>query len=271
MLAVHDLGGEGAPLVLAHATGFHARALTPLAARLGQGFHSFGFDAPGHGETPAPADRNFDWERASLEVLGVIDDLGIAHPFGFGHSYGGAVLLLAEAARPGTFRALFCFEPVIIPSIVPPGTTFDNPLAAGARRRREVFPSRQAAYDNYASKPPLNVLTPDSLRAYIDYGFDDLPDGTVRLKCRGNDEADTYVMASHHHAFARLPDVHCPVTVACGSETDAFGADAVRTDAERLPHGRAVILPGLNHFGPMQDPDAVAAAITGAFGGENPA
>jgi pimeloyl-ACP methyl ester carboxylesterase len=241
----------------------------PLVARLQDRFHCYGFDAPGHGDTPTPADGDFDWERAALDVLDVIDRLGLSHPFGFGHSYGGAVSLMAEAARPGTFRALFCFEPVVIPSIEPPGVNYDNPLAAGARRRREVFPTRDAAYENYASKPPLNVFTPEALRAYVDYGFDDLPDGTVRLKCRGNDEAETYLMASQHHAFARLPDVHCPVTAACGSDTDAFGVDVIEAVSDRLPHGRPLVLPHLNHFGPMQDPDAVAAAVIAAFGGES--
>ena len=36
-----------------------------------------------------------------------------------------------------------------------------NPLAEGALRRRPTFESRDAAYDNYASKPPLSVLDPD--------------------------------------------------------------------------------------------------------------
>jgi pimeloyl-ACP methyl ester carboxylesterase len=255
-------------LLLAHATGFHAHVFLPLVERLGDQFHCYGFDAPGHGQSPPPADGDFDWERASLEVLDVIDQLGLSHPFGFGHSYGGAVSLLAEASRPGTYRALFCFEPVVIPSIEPPGPNFDNPLAAGARRRREVFPSRQAAYDNYASKPPLDVLTPEALWAYVDYGFEDLADGTVRLRCRGNDEAETYYKASQHHAFARLPEVRCPVTAACGSDTDAFGPDVVKAVSDRLPHGRSLVLPHLNHFGPMQDPDAVATAIREAFSGD---
>src|SRR5438270_3534017 len=198
-LAVHELTrGPAAdarpPLLLAHATGFHAHVLQPLADRLADRFHCYAFDAPGHGESPPPADGDFDWEKASLEVLDVVDRLGLVHPFGFGHSYGGAVLLMAEAARPGTFRSLFCYEPVVMPYLEPPAidTSNANPLAAGARRRREVFPSRQAAYDNYASKPPLNVFTPEALQAYVDHGFDDLPDGTVRLSCRGADEAETY-------------------------------------------------------------------------------
>ena len=55
-----------------------------------------------------------------------------------------------------------------------------------------MFGSRDEAYENFAGKPPLNVLAPDALRAYVDHGFADQPDGTVRLKCRGENEARIY-------------------------------------------------------------------------------
>jgi len=49
-------------------------------------------------------------------------------------------------------------------------------LARGARLRREIFASRQEAHANYASKPPLNVLDPEVLAAYVEFGFEDLAD-----------------------------------------------------------------------------------------------
>src|SRR5207249_3182333 len=92
------------------------------------------------------------------------------------------------------------------------------------------------------------------LRADVDFGFDDLPDGTVRLKCRGEDEAAVYNNGMRHSAFANLPSVACPVTISCGSSTDAFGPDAIGAMVDRLPHGRAEVLPGLTHFAPLEDP-----------------
>ena len=68
------------------------------------------------------------------------------------------------------------------------GPTGDrNPLAEGALRRRPTFASRDEAFENYSSKPPFSALDPDALRAYVDHGFADEPDGTVRLKCRTRD------------------------------------------------------------------------------------
>jgi pimeloyl-ACP methyl ester carboxylesterase len=129
-----------------------------------------------------------------------------------------------------------------------------------------VFPSRDAAYENYASKPPFSVLAPEALRAYVDHGFEDLDDGTVRLKCRGEVEASTYEMAARHGAGERLAGVRCPVTFASGGRTDTpFGDELLQRLAKDLPHGRVEVFEDLGHFGPLQDPGAIATSIRRAF------
>lgn len=268
-VAFTDLGGAGSPILFAHATGFHGHVWRPVAAALGDDFRSIVFDERGHGDT-APAEDGQSWHGFAVDALAVVDELGLDRPFGVGHSAGGAALLLAELARPGTFRAIWCFEPIVPPAIPahahPGDTPRANPLAAGARRRREVFDSRDAAYDNYAGKPPFSVLAPDALRAYVDYGFDDLDDGTVRLKCRGEVEAATYEMAVQHGAATRLHEITCPVILASGGQTDTpFGPALMDELATRIPNGRAEPFPDLGHFGPLQDPPAIAASIRAAF------
>ena len=269
-VAYDDFGGDGAAVLFAHATGFHGQVWRPVAEALiaGGGVHGFTFDERGHGDTP-PSPEGQSWLGFATDALAVVDAAGLDRPFGVGHSAGGAALLLAELERPGTFRGIWCFEP-ILPPTPPPGAVFpsnSNPLAAGARRRREVFPSRDAAYENYAGKPPFSVLAPAALRAYVDHGFEDLEDGTVRLKCRGEVEAQTYEMASRHGASERLADVRCPVTFVSGGRTDTpFGDELLRRLAEHLPNGRVEVFPELGHFGPLQDPAAIAASIRRALG-----
>lgn len=267
-VAFTDVGGSGDPILFAHATGFHGHVWRPLADHLADEFHGYVFDERGHGDTP-PAEDGQHWRGFATDALAVVDHAGLERPFGVGHSAGGAALLMAELAQPGTFRAIWCFEPILPPVLDPPATPIPsnfNPLAVGARRRREVFPSRDAAYDNYAGKPPLSVLHPAALRAYVDHGFADLPDGTVRLKCRGEIEAATYEMAAQHGTSARIPEVTCPVFLASGGQTDTpFSYDAMAALAATLPDGHAEAFPGLSHFGPLERPDLVAAAIRQAF------
>ena len=267
-LTVHDLGGDGPPVLLCHATGFHGLVWRPLAGYLRDRFHCWSVDFRGHGDSLPPDDGRFDWHGFGDDVLAVVDALELRRPFGVGHSKGGAALLLAEAARPGTFRSLYCYEPIVFPAAQPaPAEGDDNPLAAGAMRRRETFPSTDAAYENYSAKPPLSVLDPAALRAYVEHGFAAQPDGTVRLKCRGANEAQVYRMGSAHGAYARLPEIRCPVTVASGALTTSIPPDLARMLVEPLPAGRLEVFDDLGHFGPLEAPATVAASIAAAFSG----
>jgi len=273
-LAVHDLGGgEGPsgppsgeqrpPLLLCHATGFHGMVWRPFAAALADAFHCSSIDFRGHGDSTSP-DIQYAWEGFADDVLAVVDALGLDRPFAVGHSKGGASLLLAEERRPGTFRAMWLYEPVIMAGAGFGRPDGENPLAEGARRRREVFPSHDAAYENFASKPPLNVLHPDALRAYVDHGFGVQDDGSVLIKCRGEREAQVYSMAAEHHAFDGLGLVRCPVVVARGrlEPGPAMVAEAV---ADELPGGRLEVYDHLGHFAPLEAPAEMAAAARAFF------
>ena len=267
-VAVHELGGHGAPLVMSHAAGFHGLVLTPLAAELADGFRCVSFDGRGHGDTVLPPEVELDWEGLAADLLAVVDGLGLDRPYAFGHSSGGTVALLAEQARPGTFRAIYCFEPVIIPADPPLGRDEANWLAAAARRRRATFASRDEALRHYASKPPLDTLTPEARRAYVDHGFADVAEadgGGVRLKCRPEVEAVVYEMATAHDAYARLPEVTCPVMVATGSRSEGFLTEQAGRHATRLPRGAGEVLDGVGHFGPLERPEVVAGAVRRFF------
>jgi pimeloyl-ACP methyl ester carboxylesterase len=271
-VAVHDLGGQGPPLLLAHATGFHAQVLAPMAAHLADRFHCWAFDQRAHGRSTAPADGDFHWRGLADDALATVAALGLDRPFGFGHSSGGAALLLAEAGRPGTFRGLFCYEPVVLPFDPPLGRDAGmgpegqgNPLAAGALRRRDRFASRAEARANYAGKPPFAAFAPEVVDAYVEHGLADQPDGTVALRCRPEHEAEMYRMGSAHDAFGRLPGIACPVTIACGNDGGHITPEVGQAIVDRLPAGRLLVMDGLGHFGPLQDPAGVAAAVVTAF------
>jgi pimeloyl-ACP methyl ester carboxylesterase len=104
------------------------------------------------------------------------------------------------------------------------------------------------------------------LSAYLDCGFTDLPGGGIMLSCPPEVEAHVYRMGVTHDAFTRLPRVACPVTVARGETSEAVGPEVVADQVAALPRGRPVELPGLSHFGPLEDPAAVAAVVLDSFG-----
>lgn len=270
-LALYDFGGTGDDLLLVHATGFCAGVLLPLAHTLGDQFHCRALDLRGHGRSGRPDDGDFTWSRFGTDVLTAIDAFGLHRPAAFGHSCGGASLLLAEQSRPGTFRSLYLFEPVVVPDRPIPFPLEENPLSVGARRRRDTFPSAEDAFVNYSSKPPFRDLDPTVLLRYVTDGFESIPateggDGAaIRLRCQRDDEAEVYVHGFTNGAFARLHEVQCPVTFAYGTRTDAFGPQIMAADAAQVPHSTVVAHQDLGHFGPLQRPGEVADSIRRAL------
>lgn len=258
-LALHDLGGDGPPLLMCHPTGFLGMTWSPMAHELAGVVHCWAPDFRGHGHSTSPASGDFSWRGMRDDVLAVVDALGLAGVRAVGHSMGGAALLMAEQRRPGTFAGMWLYEPVVFPPVE--GGGHQNPMAGAARRRRPRFADREAAYANFASKPPLDALAPAALRAYVDHGLREAPGGDgVELACTPETEARVFERGLSHDTFAQLGEVACPVTVAAGG--DAAGpAQMASVVAAALPRGVLERHPTLSHFGPMEDPAAMAEAV----------
>jgi pimeloyl-ACP methyl ester carboxylesterase len=263
-IATYDLGGHGGDVLFVHATGFCAAVWAPVAHRL-DGHRRAALDVRGHGRSAVPV-AGMDWHGTASDVLATVDALGLERPFGVGHSMGGASLLLAEQARPGTFSGLWLFEPIVFPPALRQGAGSGNPLAEGARRRRDRFDSVRAAYDNFAGKPPFDALDPEALAAYVTHGFRTADDGSVQLRCRPEVEASTYEMGSVHAAFEHLGEVRCRVTVVRGTDRVPGPASFAPAVAAALPDASLEDHPELGHFGPLEAPQVIADSIEFAVG-----
>lgn len=254
-IAVHELGGTGPPLVVCHATGFHAHCYLPLVPRLAQAFTVYGVDLRGHGASQLPEEATFEWHDFAGDLLAVIDELGGGPVAAFGHSMGGATILLAEAERPGAVERAWLYEPIIFPAEVGPRNGL---MADNARKRRAEFESRAEALYRYASRPPLNVLRADALAAYVEHGFVDTDAGTVRLACRPVHEALTFTGA--RIPVTEVAEVAIPLVIARGEIPEGT------TSAAEFSDGTAAALAGatlrvydrIGHFGPFEAPDLIA-------------
>ena len=177
------------------------------------------------------------------EVLAAVDAIGGAPVVAAGHSLGGGMLLRAEQLHPGTVRACWAFEPVLIPD------TWDTSpppsgLVEASRRRRLVFASVQEAVDRFRSKPPFDRCEEDAVRAYVELGTTPLPDGTVRLTCTGETEANVYE-TNERLDFTAFTAITCPVVVAAGAavamgnELPPMVAPLIADGGRRRPPRRA--------------------------------
>jgi pimeloyl-ACP methyl ester carboxylesterase len=172
---------------------------------------------------------------------------------------GGAALVLAEVRRPGTLSKIWTFEPILFDGTPDDTPTDPSPISEAARHRRPSFESRDEAFDRYGSRPPLSALDERALRAYVDHGFVDQPDGSVTLACRPEDEAEIF---ERHYSGVRglVSDLTVPFLAAASGE-DFLPAQQVIEAAELFPNMELARYPELNHFGPLQAPEALAADL----------
>jgi len=264
-LAVHHIEGDGTLVVGVHATGFCGPVLGPLARRDPAGAPWALPDLRAHGLSGAPPLDELRWADLATDVLAVVEAGGSSRPsrvVGFGHSAGGAALALAEARRPGTFAALYLYEPVLWPDLAAARPRAAR-LAEGARRRRATFADRPTARARFAARQPLARFHPEALDAYLAGGFEPGEDGRIRLRCRPEAEAALYEQGAVEDSFRCLAAVACPVTVAAGGRSLVALA---RAQVAALPGGRLEVHDELGHFGPMVAPGVVAEAFRAAVG-----
>ncbi len=253
-------------LLIAHATGLCGAMYQQLADELTDSFRVIGFDFRGHGNSCGSPGRepNIDlaWERMADDVLAVTEAVSKANASSpmhtFGHSMGGSALLLAQARNPSTFQSIFVFEPIIFPEDF--SSEDQLMMAESARRRRFEFPSRADVLYRYARKPPFNQVQAGFLASYVDNGFADQPNGSIRLRCLPEVEATIFVNGRATR-LGTAQHIAIPTAVAIGREVGPSPAHLGPPLADSLVNGRLIRYPHIGHFGPFQDPWTIAQDV----------
>jgi pimeloyl-ACP methyl ester carboxylesterase len=235
---------------LAHATSFCAGVWRPVIDRL-HGLHCVAWDFPGHGGGPR-LQPPFAWDVFAEHVLEMTEPGGI----GVGHSMGAAALVMAQLTDPGRFRFLLLIEPIIFPG---PYRREEHPLGIVAAKRKDRFLTRQAARENFITRPAFAGWQPEAIDGYVSCGL--TGDGPVRLACEPGVEAEVYRGSREHSTWARLGEVTTPALILCGEASDTVGADLARDQAARLGSAGVEIVPGAGHFLPMERPELVADRV----------
>ncbi len=283
---LHDFGGQGPLVHLAHANGFPPATYTPLAEALieppllGLGSHPEAGErlGPGYQVVAMPArplwpdsqpDEAPTWHTLANDMIQALE--GLEPPdkvIGVGHSLGGVCTLFAAVRRPDLFRAVVLIDPVILPSRLLRlvrllrwlGLERRLSLVRGALKRRQTWPDRQACFEHYQEKPLFANWSDESLWAYVEAGTQARVDGGVELVYPPEWEAHVFA-TTPTDVWDYVPQLEVPALFVRGEDTDTFRPESRRRVQELLPRARFRLILEAGHLVPMERPAEVAAAI----------
>lgn len=270
---IHDFGGDGPLMHLAHANGFPPGTYRLLAERLTERYHVIGLPARPlwSGSPPAPIrsqDLPRTWQPLADDLVAGLEQMGQRGIVGVGHSLGGVLTLLAAIGRPELFRAVVLIDPVVLPPArlrALRGLRLLHlerrlPLVQAALRRRRTWPSREACYGHLAAKPFFAAWPAESLRAYVEAGTCPRPDGQVELAYPPEWEAHIFA-TTPADVWRAVPRLRTPSLWIRGERSPTFCAECLERVARLLPQACTLTITDSDHMVPVERPSETAAAI----------
>ncbi len=252
-----DWGGDGAPIVILHATGFLGRIYRPLAEPLRAIGHVYTYDQRGHGDSSTAPDGNYSWEATMRDLEGFMTAMGWSGVRAVGHSAGATAIGSLACERPDLISRAVLVEPVIFESATAPELGWRNPFIERTLKRRRIFDSVEAMYLSFHNKPPYSTWQQDILRDYCQFGTRPTIDGKRELKCAPEVEAKFYETSRDFDGLGMILRCAAPLLIMFGARGDSLGAALSGKVAKQLKHGRVIDVAGAGHFMPMEMPGYV--------------
>lgn len=256
-------------IVFSHANGFPAGTYRLLFdAWRDAGYRVVAVDKFGH-DPRFPVSSN--WPHLRDELIDCIVETARTPSFLVGHSLGGYLSVLAASRRPDLARGVLLLDSPILGTAVSQAmrvakaTGLVARLSPGhvSRRRRDRWPSADAAYAHFAAKPAFARWAPEVLRDYIASGVqaaDDTPGGDHRLAFRREIETTIYNTLAHHlTALLRRDPLRCPLAFVGGTHSTENRQVGLRK-TRALTHGRMSFVDG-THLFPFERPQETTQQV----------
>jgi pimeloyl-ACP methyl ester carboxylesterase len=253
-------------VVFSHANGFPAGTYRILLDHVrAAGWPVLAPPKFGH-DTRFPVTSN--WPHLRDQLIQFIEAHRAAPVYLVGHSLGGYLSLLAAARRPDLALGVVLLDSPLLPAWMGRVIQFGKAFGVGerfspgavSRRRRQHWPSADAAFAHFAAKPAFARWADGVLADYLACGLEVGAEGGVHLSFQRDIETRIYNTLPHH--VPRLLRTHpprCPVAFVGARGSDELRRVGLR-ETRRLVHQRLTMLDG-THLFPMEAPQAAAAAV----------
>lgn len=229
---------SGKPVLhVLHGNGFCSRMYQPMLQHLATDFDLFLSDAQGHGDSDHGGSF-IGWNK-SAEIAHQAwqahrDRFAGTEHIALGHSFGGVLTALNNAAYPGQFQHVILLDPVLFtPTMLASMKALSivklyhrNPLARAALRRRQHWPDTLQAQQYLQQRALFKNWHPEALDAYINHAMAPSDHG-ISLKCHPAREAE--IFSSYPNGLWRQLAASCaPTTIFYGNRSYAFVGKAVK-------------------------------------------
>jgi pimeloyl-ACP methyl ester carboxylesterase len=249
--------GEGRGVVCLHASASSSAQWRPLMDRLACRFRTLAADLYGSGQSPAwPAERPLCLADEVALLAPVFAAAGPRFHL-VGHSYGGAVALMAALAHPGRVESLVLFEPVLFSLLTAESPTQAAALEIAAVRDDTVAAVRAgnasasgARFVDYWMGPGVWAAMPEARREAI---------ATQMRQVKAEWHA-VFMESTPLSAFAAL---NVPVLCLTGAKSPSSSLAVTRLLLKTLPRVTAVEVEGAGHMAPLTHPERINALIEG--------
>jgi pimeloyl-ACP methyl ester carboxylesterase len=261
--------GSAGTIVFSHANSFPAGTYRLLFEALRhEGYAVHAIEKYGH-DPKFPVSNH--WPRLRDQLIQFTEAHASEPVFFVGHSLGGFLSLLAAAKRPDLARAVLMLDSPIIGGLLTPTLQIAKATGWGERfspasvskRRRQHWPTSQAAHSHFASKASFARWDPAVLDDYIRTGIEPsqppLEKG-VTLAFQREVETQIYQTIPHDiPRFLRSHPLKCPLAFIGGTESTEVRQVGMST-TERLAQGRVSWVTG-SHLFPFEQPALTAQEV----------
>jgi pimeloyl-ACP methyl ester carboxylesterase len=273
MIPYDDFGGRGPVFHFSHPNaytpGSFRRFLAPLAEQyrvIGARHRPLWYLSPGAPPVPGP-EFFHDWNLIADDLLRFLDQQRLEGIIGAGHSLGAVATMKAALREPERFRALVLIEPVFLPPGVldaaraNPQAAAEQPFVLAARRRRDRWPDRQAAFERFREKSVFANFPDETLWDYVNESLHEDPaTGEVVLSFPRDWEAAFYAHPPLD-VWDDIPRLSLPTLAVRGDESDTLFPNAWALWQTLQPAAAFVVMSGVGHMLTLEAPEDTAEVV----------